>query len=163
MNAVPLRLVRPHRTALLLALIALAVGLIVVADPAARPAHAAACTAGTGVTVKVDFAALGGGVVTNCFVGDPATGLAALQGAGFTVTGTARWGLAFVCRINGKPTAAMDPCVNTPRSSAFWSYWHGTPGGSWTLSSLGASSYNPAVGTVDGWAFGAGAPPSVGP
>jgi hypothetical protein len=155
--------VHPRRTALLLALITLVAGLIITVDPLAPAAHAAGCSAGTGVTVDVDFAALGGGVSTACFVGDPATGLAALQGAGFTVTGTQRWGLAFVCRINGKPTPAADPCVNTPSATAYWSYWHGTPGGTWTFSSLGASSYNPAIGTVEGWAFGAGTAPSVGP
>jgi hypothetical protein len=153
----------PRRAALFLAIITIFAGVIVVADPLAQAAHASACSPGTGVTVKVDYASLGGGVTTSCFAGDPATGLAALQGAGFTVTGTQRWGLAFVCRINGKPTSATEPCVNTPPASAYWSYWHGTPGGTWTYSSLGATSFNPAIGTVEGWSFGSGAPPSVGP
>jgi hypothetical protein len=129
----------------------------------ARPAHASACSGSSGVTVIVDFTALGGSVSTQCALGDPATGLAALTGAGFTPTGTRRWGLAFVCRINGLPTAAADPCVNTPPATAYWSYWHGTPGGSWSFSSGGASSYNPAPGTVEGWAFGAGSAPTTGP
>jgi hypothetical protein len=149
-----------RRTAWLAALVAVAACLFVLTDPAAPAAHASSCS---GVTVVVDYASLGGGVTTACDPTDPATGLAALQAAGFTVTGTQRWGLAFVCRINGKPTAAQDPCVNTPPATAYWSYWHGTPGGTWTYSSLGASSYNPAPGTVEGWAFGAGARPSVGP
>lgn len=83
------------------------------------------------------------------------------RGAGFTVTGTQRWSLAFICRINGKPTAATEPCVNTPPASAYWSYWHAVPGGAWNYSSLGATGYDPAIGTVEGWAFGSGAPPSV--
>ncbi len=153
----------PRRLARLFALVALIAGMIVVADPAALPAQAAGCSGSSGVTVKVSYGTLGGGVTTACALGDPATGLAALQGAGFTVTGTQRWGLAFVCRINGKPTAATEPCVNTPPATAYWSYWHGTPGGTWTYSSQGAGSYNPAPGTVEGWAFGAGSPPSVGP
>ncbi|MEW2378605.1 hypothetical protein AB0883_21250 [Micromonospora sp. NPDC047812] len=130
-------------------------------EPAPRAAHAAACTGTSGVTVVVDFAALGGGVQVACAPGDPATGVAALQGAGFTVTGTQRWGLAFVCRINGKPTVATDPCVNTPPATAYWSYWHASSGGAWSYSTSGASSYNPAPGTVEGWSFGAGAPPSI--
>ncbi|WP_247660672.1 hypothetical protein, partial [Micromonospora sp. D75] len=80
---------------------------------------------------------------------------------GFTVTGTARWGLAFVCRINGKPTAATEPCVNTPPATAYWSYWHASSGGSWSYSTSGATGYNPAPGSVEGWSFGAGAPPSI--
>ena len=86
-----------------------------------------------------------------------------LTGAGFTVTGTRRWGLAFVCRINGLPTVAADPCVNTPSATAYWSYWHGTPGGTWTFSGSGASGYDPAPGTVEGWAFGSGSAPTTGP
>jgi len=136
---------------------------LIVADPSPRAANAAACTPGTGVTVVVDFTAFGLGVQTGCRLGDPPTGLNALQGAGFTVTGTQRWGLAFVCRINGQPTPAQDPCVNTPPPTAYWSYWHGTPGGTWTYSSVGASSYNPAIGTVEGWRYGSGQAPSITP
>ncbi|GAA0727274.1 hypothetical protein Drose_12690 [Dactylosporangium roseum] len=136
-------------------------GALVLAEPAPRAAHAAACAPGAGVTVVVDFGPLGGGVVVGCQLGDPPTGLAALTGAGFTVTGTQRWGLAFVCRIDGRPTAATEPCVNTPPASAYWSYWHATPGGAWTYGTLGASSYNPAPGTVEGWRFGSGQAPSI--
>ncbi|WP_374536649.1 hypothetical protein [Micromonospora aurantiaca (nom. illeg.)] len=144
----------------LLAAVVAGVALTAV-EPAPRAAHAAACAGTSGVTVVVDFAALGGGVQVACAPGDPATGLAALQAAGFTVAGTARWGLAFVCRINGKPTAATEPCVNTPPATAYWSYWHASSGGSWSYSTSGATGYNPAPGSVEGWSFGAGAPPSI--
>jgi hypothetical protein len=140
----------------------LALAIVLIAfDPTPKAAQAAACTGTTGVTVVVDFAALGGGVLVGCRLGDPPTGLNALTGAGFTVTGTARWGLAFVCRINGQPTAATEACVNTPPASAYWSYWHAVPGGAWTYSATGASGYDPAPGTVEGWAFGSGAAPSI--
>src|SRR5207342_1522299 len=32
------------------------------------------------------------------------------------------------------------------------SYWHGTSGGGWTFSQVGAQ-YQPAAGSVDGWRF----------
>ena len=156
-------MVRPLRLALSLLLAAvLSVG-VAVADPAPKAAYAAGCVGTSGVTVVVDFTYWGGGVTRACALGDPASGLTALTGAGFTITGTKRWGLAFVCRINGLPTAATEPCVNTPPASAYWSYWHATPGGTWSFSSSGAASYNPAPGTVEGWAFGSGAAPSVAP
>jgi hypothetical protein len=153
---------QPRRLGVTLLALVLAVAGLVLVDP--KAAHAAACSGSTGVTVKVDFTAFAGGTVsTQCALGDPTSGLTALTGAGFTPTGTTRWGLAFVCRINGLPTAAAQACVNTPPATAFWSYWHGTPGGTWTFSSAGASSYNPAPGTVEGWAFGSGTAPTGGP
>lgn len=144
-----------------LAAIILATAGLVAAAP--QPAQAAKCSGTTGVTVVVDFTALGGGTTVACALGDPATGLAALQRAGFTITGTQRWGLAFVCRINGLPTPAAEPCVNTPPATAFWSYWHAPAGGSWSFSTAGAASYNPAPGSAEGWAFGAGGAPGIPP
>ncbi|MDT7572545.1 MAG: hypothetical protein QOE05_2719, partial [Actinomycetota bacterium] len=127
----------------------------------ASPAAAAACGQGAGVTVVVDFASLGGGVSERCASGDPSTGIAALRAAGFSATRAAQEPGYFVCRINGKP--ANDPCQRTSPADAYWSYWHAKPGGSWTYASTGANDYNPAPGTVDGWAFGAGKPPSRRP
>lgn len=123
-------------------------------SPAAR---AAACTGTSGVTVVVDYGSLGGTQV-GCAAGDPASGLAALSGAGF--------GYAFVpgqpgliCTINGLP----GPCNGPPPTNAYWSYWHAPAGGSWTYGSTGAGSYNPAPGTVEGWSFGAGSAPGIAP
>jgi hypothetical protein len=120
----------------------------------------AACTSATkGVTVVVDFAKLKltHKVKVGCDPADPKTGLAALTGAGFTysfVPGIP----GFVCRINGLPK----PCNGAP-ATAYWSYWHAKRGGKWVLSSVGAGSFNPAPGTVQGWAFGSGKPPRISP
>jgi hypothetical protein len=141
------------RTAL--AAVALVAGTLVATEAPAAPAFASACSGKTGVTVVVDFAALGGGVVTACDPTDPATGLAALTGAGFSYAFVPRFP-GFICQINVKP----NPCNGAP-ASAYWSYWHASRHGTWTYSSLGAGSYNPAPNTVEGWAFGAGAAPSV--
>jgi hypothetical protein len=127
----------------------------------AGPAGAAACSGSGGVTVVVDFGSLGGGIQVGCAVGDPASGLAALHAAGFGTTGTRKDGPGFVCRINGAP--ASDPCVVTPPANAYWSYWHAPRGGAWAYSSAGAAGYNPAAGSVEGWAFGAGARPRIAP
>lgn len=127
----------------------------------AAPAAAAACTRDGGVTVVVDFASLGGGEQTRCAGGDPSSGLAALRGAGFTPTRAAQEPGYFVCRIDGKP--ANDPCQRASPADAYWSYWHAKPGGTWTYSDLGAADYDPAPGAVEGWAFGAGKPPSSSP
>ncbi|MEV0645375.1 hypothetical protein AB0I28_08930 [Phytomonospora sp. NPDC050363] len=151
------------RRAVLLLAAALASVALIAADPTARPAHAAACAGTTGVTVVVDFTAFGGSVDTRCALGDPATGLEALEDAGFVITGTQRWGKAFICRVDGLPLPAAEACVNTPPASAYWSYWHAAPGGTWSYSTSGATSYNPAPGSVEGWAFGSGGQPTVAP
>jgi hypothetical protein len=127
----------------------------------AAPAAAAACSQGGGVTLVVDFASLGGGTKTRCAAGDPASGVAALRAAGFSPTRAAQEPGYFVCRIDGKP--ANDPCQRTSPADAYWSYWHAKPGGTWAFSDRGAANYDPAPGTVEGWAFGAGKPPSSPP
>ena len=87
-----------------------------------------------------------------------------MQNAGFTPAGTTHYGLAFICRINGLPTAAQDPCVNTPPANAYWAYYHALAGAtSWSFSSSGASSYQPPLGSIDAWAFGNSATPSKTP
>ncbi|WP_030395108.1 hypothetical protein [Kitasatospora purpeofusca] len=131
---------------------ALTAGLLGVSTATAPPARAAACS---GVTVVVDFTALGGGIETGCAPGDPASGLAALTGAGFSYAFHPRFP-GFVCKINTLPTT----CTN-PTGTAYWSYWHAAHGGPWSYSNLGAGSYNPAPGEVEGWSFGAGAQPGI--
>ena len=135
----------------------LAAGLVAVGSAAAPPAYAAACTGKKGVTVVVDFTKLGGKVKTACDPANPATGLAALTGAGFSYTFVPRQP-GFVCTIDKKP----NPCNGAP-ATAYWSYWHAKRHGKWVYSSLGAGSYKPAPGTVQGWSFGAGHAPRIPP
>lgn len=148
---------RRRRLAGALAALTAGVALTVTGGVDAPEAEAAACSGTTGVTVVVDFRALGGSVRVDCAPGDPASGLAALQGAGFSYAYVPRQP-GLVCQINGLP----NPCNNAP-TTAYWSYWHAQRGGSWTYSNSGAGSRNPAPGTVEGWAFGAGQPPGVAP
>ena len=124
----------------------------------AAPSRAAECS---GVPVVVDFASLGGGSRTGCAPGDPSSGITALRSAGFEPTRAAQQPGYFVCRIDGKP--ASDPCQRTSPADAYWSYWHARAGGSWTYSGVGPADHDPEPGTVEGWAFGAGKPPSTAP
>jgi hypothetical protein len=50
-------------------------------------------------------------------------------------------------QIDGSPADLQSDATH------FWAYWHNT-GGGWTFSSLGAGSYHPQPGTVEGWAYG---------
>jgi hypothetical protein len=124
------------------------------------------CEPNTGVTVIVDEQELGEGkVYVGCALGEQADGVEALQNAGFQIEGTADYGLAFICRIDGEPTTAETPCITTPGSGAYWSYWRGKPGGRWAFSGVGAKSpqSRSPVNSVEGWSFGGGKPPRIEP
>jgi hypothetical protein len=113
------------------------------------------CSTTTGVIVVVDFAPWGGNIVRGCD-STLTTGYDALNAAGFTPAGDAHDGPAFVCRIDNDPPPSQDPCITTPPTSAYWSYWHADVGqNTWSYSQLGAMSYHPPPGSVDAWVFGA--------
>ena len=135
-------------------------GAAVVAGVAgATPAAAAACGSAhkQGVTVVVDFTKLRRGVKVGCDANRPANGLVALAKAGFSYTFVPRVP-GFICRIDSEPSK----CNGAP-ASAYWSYWHAKPHGKWIYSALGAGSYHPKSGWVEGWAFGNGKPPRISP
>lgn len=127
-------------------------GLVV----AAAPASAAACSGASGVTVVVDT---GGSISTRCASGDPSTAWKALTAAGFGTTPVQTFPGA-LCQINGYPDTS---CVRMPPASAYWAFFHAKAGGSWTYSSSGVASFNPAPGTVVGFRFGSGGQPGIAP
>ena len=138
--------------------ILLATALVTIVARAA-PAYAAACGSAhkRGVTVVVDFRHFHGKIDVRCDAKRPATGLAALREAKFSYTFVPRQP-GFICRINKKPKK----CNGAP-ASAYWSYWHAKPHHKWIYSTLGAASYHPKSGWVEGWAFGNGKPPGISP
>ncbi len=139
---------RRWRSTILAAVVAVAGPLV---GPSAPPAAASSgpCPGTTGVTVVVDYQALGGGVVVRCAPGSPSTGFKALTAAGFTIE-EVRNVPGFLCRIDGKPGPADETCVNTPPATAYWSYWRADRGGSWVSNSEGGKTRTPPPGTVDG-------------
>ncbi|MYS82713.1 hypothetical protein [Embleya scabrispora] len=150
---------RIARLAAALAILVLpATAQLTVTAPAARAVDTGKgtpgfCPDGNGVTVIVDFQELGGTTIVRCAPGEQATGLAALKNAGMQITGVARWGEAFICRVEGKPGANSEPCIDTPPASAYWSYWHALNGGSWTYSQWGVLNRKPPIGSFEGWSF----------
>jgi hypothetical protein len=123
---------------------------------AAEARSAAACPAGDGITVVVDFGTQGGGVQIRCVTQSVTSGFDALTKAGFTFDTTVRFG-GLLCRIDGKPTPADEGCINAPPPDRYWAYWTATlPGGAWTYSDQGAGNRVPPPGSVEGWAFSDG-------
>jgi hypothetical protein len=137
---------------------------IVAPAPRAGAAPQAACTATSGVTVIVDFSHFHTAIQRGCAPGHPASALAALHAAGFDTAGTAQYGDAFLCRINGLPTSAKESCTRTPPASSSWSFYRARPTDTaWTYSSTGVTGYQPPAGSLLAFAFGNYAKPGIGP
>ncbi|WP_447925937.1 hypothetical protein [Georgenia muralis] len=126
-------------------------GAPVVTAPAAT-VTGGACTGADGVTVVVDLTDLGGTVEVGCADGDPATGGAALESAGFVPTDSSP---GFICAIEGLP----DPCPEEFDGS-YWSYWTAEAAGDWVAQTEGADTTDPVPGSFEGWRYNDG---STGP
>jgi hypothetical protein len=131
--------------------------LFVVAFPAAPAAAHDGCS---DVTVVVDFGALAADPATGC-AADPANGLDALAGAGFSVTEVASI-RGMVCRIDELPESN---CGAAPPAKEYWSYWRADSGdAAWAYSPVGGADAHPEAGDVEGWVFGDGStPPAIAP
>lgn len=128
---------RRRSGARLLAALGIVAAMLVV-TPA--PAHAAACTKGTGVTVVVngDVRCHGGG----------GTARGSFTGVGHSLEDV-RSQPGFVCRINGYPSTADEACGRTPPTNAYWGlFWSDGTSGTWNYSSQGAGSLRVPTG---GW------------
>jgi hypothetical protein len=126
--------------------------------------HAGRCDGDSGVTVVVNFKAFHGGIKIRCAPGHPDNGIQALRQAGYTVKGTKQTGLAFVCRINRKPSPKRQKCITIPPANAYWAYYHAKrKAKKWTYSSTGPLSYHPPQGSIEAWAWGDSRKPGITP
>ena len=130
-------------------------------------AQAASCSTSHGVTVVVDFHQLGGGAQAACDTGGAGrSGAQQMGDMGYRLTYVQRQP-GFVCRVNGAPVPADDPCVNTPPGNAYWSlWWSDGTSGTWSYSAEGIGALEvPDGGYVAlSWQGGdAKAPPRVAP
>lgn len=149
---------------LAIAVTVLAGALASVLAVAPASASSGACQDPDAVTVVVDLTDLGGGVQVGCAGSGPMNGVEALQRAGFSVAGTQRQGLAFVCRIEGRPAADekltiggrsgyREQCGDTPPPGAYWAYWYADPAGSWAYATSGPGGHQAIAGGYEGWRF----------
>lgn len=137
--------------------------------------HPGYCRTDTGVTVVVDFQDLGGTPIVRCAPKTTrGTGLDALKGAGFQIAGVQRWGEAFVCRIENRPSAVeelpirghegyREACVDTPPAAGYWSYWHAGNNCQWEYSQWGAKNRDFVPGGFEGWSFSLNATADANP
>ncbi|HEX3825150.1 MAG TPA: hypothetical protein VHV79_11860 [Mycobacteriales bacterium] len=116
--------------------------------PAAPSAKPTIC-----VALVVDGRALGSNVKTTCAkVAKGATGIDVLHAGGHTV-GFRSDGL--LCTIDGLPKSGCASIDDTH----YWAYFHRAPGTTkWVYSSEGASTYQPANDSTEGWVYDDGKP-----
>ncbi|MFC4082174.1 hypothetical protein [Amycolatopsis samaneae] len=147
-------------------LFAFLAALVVTAAPANAAPTAAwtegPCAGTPGITVVADLTKFPGGkVVRRCATGSPATAFAALAEVGLSPehgTGQGQNGpYEYLCRIDGHPTAAEDPCTGFVPDAGYWGFWvPDTANANWTYALEGVDTYHPASGVVLGFSFGAG-------
>ncbi|MEU4805579.1 ABC transporter substrate-binding protein [Actinosynnema sp. NPDC023587] len=133
------------------------------------------CPSAAGVTVVVDFQALGGTTLVRCnSQTTQGTGLDALKGAGFQIAGVQRWGEAFICRVENRPSAVeelplqgdegyREACVDTPPAAGYWSYWHAGNNCAWAYSQWGVKNRKFVPGGFEGWSFSLNATAETNP
>ncbi len=137
--------------------------------------YAGFCKSDKGVTVVIDFQQLGGRTIVRCNPRSTrGTGLEALEGAGIQVAGVQRWGKAFICRVENRPSAVetvavrgntdyKERCIDTPPASAYWSYWHAGNNCSWKYSQWGVKNRDFVPGGFEGWSFSLNATAETNP
>lgn len=142
--------------------------------PAAQALPAAPASPGVrtcdGVSVVVDFGLLATEGFRACAPLAPEASMTALEvlaAAGVDVAGTAQWGTAFICRVEGRPAATeeihlpgggtvLESCSRTPSQQAYWSLWSATGTGDWLYATSGAGDLQLDAGDVVGLAFTTG-------
>ena len=123
----------------LLVAAALAIAPVAVLGSSRRRPTRGGARAGTGVTVVVDYGALGGGVQIACDrggAGDPVSEVSPRAGYPLATSPTSR--LRLPSRASPDPPQAS--CGRTPPSNAYWGlFWSDGSPASWTYSSEGAA------------------------
>lgn len=76
------------------------------------------------------------------------------EAAGLEVSGTDKYPVGFVCRIEGFPSDSEEPCTETPGTkNGSWAYFLGDENNEWKYSPIGASTHKVKCGVSEGWRF----------
>lgn len=133
---------------------------------ASAAAEAGSCA---GVAVVVEYGALGRDASTSCVdVTAPTTALDIVEQAGLDIEGTAQYGDAIVCRVDGLPSADQplelpdgtshtESCESMPPMEAYWSLWLApTADAAWDYAPEGIDTLQVAPGERLGLVFTTG-------
>lgn len=100
------------------------------------------CTGSGDVTVVIDYHGLDRKDAVVCAPADAGkTAQQVLADAKVGLEGTAKYGDAVICRVEGLPDKAAEPCTDMPSSDAYWTlWWSDGSKGTWTYAQEGAST-----------------------
>lgn len=123
-----------------------------------------------GVEVVVNFGLLDGTDSSQCveISGDSAQAIDVVHEAGFTTEGTATYGDAIVCRVNGLPSPSepvvvpeqaefIESCADMPPAYAYWALWQkGSASAAWDYAQAGLGDLTVKKGESLGLVFTTG-------
>jgi len=122
-------------------------------SPVTSPVKTTGYCSSEGVSLMIDF---GDKTETSCAFSFTGSGWDLFAATSHKAEGTSEYPVGFVCRIDGYPTQADQPCTNTPTSAqGTWAYYYASAqlGDHWLFSATGASTRKPACGDMDAWVF----------
>lgn len=113
------------------------------------------CT-GDGINLTVDFGyRQSNKIIHRCIQNFSGTSWDLLSVSGIKVTGTRKYPVGFVCRLDDFPSAESEMCLDTPDPKVgSWAYFVAQPGQRrWQYSTWGASTHKPKCGSAEQWIF----------
>ena len=113
------------------------------------------CTV-SGISLSVDFGTKSSTPsISKCVSNFTGTSWDLFSAAGLTVTGTEKYPVGFVCRIENFPDETAEPCLETPDPKlGSWAYFTAQPKAtSWQYSTWGAATHKPTCGSAETWVF----------
>lgn len=110
----------------------------------------------SGINLSVDFGTKSSTPSINkCVNNFTGTSWDLFGAAGLAVTGTSKYPIGFVCRIENFPDETKEPCLDTPDPKlGSWAYFIAQPkASSWQYSTWGAATHKPTCGSAEAWVF----------
>ncbi|MDH6423550.1 hypothetical protein [Aurantimicrobium minutum] len=138
--------------------------------PTTESSTAPETSACNGVEVVVNFGVLDGTNSSQCIEipGDSAKAIDVVHDAGFSTEGTATYGDAIVCRVNGLPSPTepvvvpgqaefTETCAGMPPANAYWALWQkSSDTASWDYAQAGLGDLTVKKGESLGFVFTTG-------
>lgn len=119
-----------------------------------QPTVSAGLCEGNGTSLVIDFGTDNPKeTISKCVQNYSGNSWNLFEAAGLKITGTQKYPVGFVCRIEGFPNKSIEPCTETPgTTNGSWAFYIATDQ-SWEYSSYGASTHKTKCGQAEGWRY----------